>query len=233
MHPEPTSDTPITIRPRWMHQLAFAFAGVGVLWLAGSGRLFANFRAFRSGDPATSPAEPFVTGVLWLVAIGPILLLAYDLGSQHTEARRFRVPIWRGLRESWRVAWRGVRAVDLAEDFGEAPDDDVTGAVTLGAIVALILPTFFLSFAAPLRTVGGVVWVSIAGLIAGTIAYCYRRAAAYMIDEPGRWSMMRQWSLMNPDRYAPADQPFVKAQIALTVLLWLWWLGMGPVFLFK
>jgi hypothetical protein len=220
---------PPRLRPRWLYRLSYVWAGLGVGWLLVSGRLITYFAAFRRPlqQPPPDPTPLFGTGLLWLLFIGPLLVLAYDLGVQHTEARRLNTSIWRGLRESWRVAWQQPRLDEMAAEFAERPEDDVSAAVLQG-ITAAVLPLAVFWGALPtLRTGPGAVWVGGAGVLFGIAAYCHRRAAAYLRDDPGGWSLFRQWSLLNADRYEPAGRPFVRAQIVCIVLLPIWWLGGG------
>src|SRR6266550_1106026 len=91
-----------------------------------------------SGEIFGTPSPEFTTAFLWLVSIGPLLLLAYDLGAQHTQARRLNTSIWRGLRESWRVAWQRPRLDEMAAEFAERPEDDVSMAVLYGFSAAVL-----------------------------------------------------------------------------------------------
>lgn len=216
----------VRLRPRWMYQASYVLFAAGAGWLILSGRLGEHFRLMRApGSTPESFERAFVTGLLWVVSVAPLALLSYDLGSQHKEARRFGTGFWRGLAETWRVAWFGRNAAEMQEDFSEAPDDDLTGAVILGVARGALPVALFLSFVPTLRTPLGIAWVSGAGLLIGAIACGHRRAAAYLIDEPGRWSAFRQWSLLNPSRSAPEGRRFARFQVALSVLLALWWLG--------
>jgi hypothetical protein len=222
---------PPRLRPRWLYRAAYLWAAVGVAWLLGSGRLVSYFRTFQAPmRPPPDPGALFTTGLLWLAFVSPLLLLAYDLGAQHTEARRFNTSVWRGLRESWRVAWQRVRLDEMAEEFAQRPEDDVMMAILYGITGAAMPPALFLGVMPTLRTERGVIWVGGAGVLFGVATYCHRRAAAYLRDDPGTWSMFRQWSLLNPDRYEPDGRPFVRAQILCAFALAVWWLG-GGVFL--
>jgi hypothetical protein len=169
----------------------------------------------------------FLTAFLWLAFIAPLVLLAYDLGSQHTEARRFNTTVWRGLRETWRVAWQRPHLHEMAADFSERPDDDPASAAVYGVAIGAMPLAMFLGFMPDLRTGPGVVWIGGASLLLAVTAYCHRRAAAYLVDDPGRWNMFRQWSLLNISRYEPAGHPFVRAQQVCMLLLPVWWMGGG------
>lgn len=225
---------PPRLRPRWVYRAAFSWAALGIGWLLISGRLFSYFKAFRAplqGEPVSAFDYHFTTAIVWLLALAPLLLLAYELGAQHTEARRLDMSIWRGLRETWRVAWQRRCLDQMAVEFAEKPTDDVLMAFLYGLAVAAMPPALFLSAIPALRTLPGTVWVSGAGVLFGITAYCHRRAAAYLKEDPGAWSMFRQWSLLNPERYDPPGRPFVWAQILCMVILPIWWLGGGVAFI--
>ena len=224
---------PPRLRPRWMYRAAFMWAGVGLVYLLASGRLLAYVAAFRAplSQSQSQLNDMFTTALLWLASIVPLLVLGYDLGSQHTEARRFGTTSWRGLVETWRVAWGRPRLAEMAENFAEPPADDAADAVLYGLAVAAAPLVLFLSFMPTLRTVRGVIWVGGASILFGVMAYCHRRAAAYLREDPGAWNMFRQWSLLNVDRYEPAGRRFVRAQIVCTILLPIWWLGGGAIFI--
>ncbi len=177
--------------------------------------------------PPANNAELFATAIVWLLAIAPLLWLAYDLGSQHVEARRLNTSILRGLRETWRVAWQRWHPQELAADFSVAPDDDVAAALLQGVAIGAMPLALFLGALPSLRTGPGIVWIGGAGTLFGVMAYCRRRAAAYLRDDPRSWSMFRQWSLLNAERYEPAGRRFVRAQIICMILLPIWWLGGG------
>jgi len=229
--PDPVIPRPPRLRPRWMYRAAFILAGGGAAWLLASGRLISYVRAFRVpiGGAPPNPGPLFGTAILWIIAIAPLTLLAYDLGMQHTEARRLHRFFWKGLRESWRVAWQRPRLEEMAEDFAEKPDDDVVEA-WLYAIAFGVAPIALFLTAVPMfRTAPGIVWIGGTGVLFGTMAYYHRRAAPYLLDEPRRWSAFRQWSLLNPNRYEPAGRRFVRAQIVCMVLLPFWWLGGGAI----
>ena len=221
---------PVRVRPRWWYRAAYLWAAAGIGWLLLSGRLFSYFRVFVKPGEQPPPANDmafFFTGWVWILAIAPLLLLAYDLGSQHVEARRLNATIWRGLRETWRVAWQRWQPGEMAADFSVAPDDDVAAAVLQGIALAAMPLALFLTVIPTLRTGPGIVWIGGAGLLLGVSGYCRRRAAAYLRDDPGSWSMFRQWSLLSTERYEPAGRPFVRAQFVCMILLPIWWLGGG------
>jgi hypothetical protein len=151
--PEYPTPRPPRLRPRWLYRLSYVWAGLGVGWLLVSGRLIAYFAAFRR--PLQQPPDPtplFGTGLLWLLFIGPLLVLAYDLGVQHTEARRLNTSTWRGLRESWRVAWQQPRLDEMAAEFAERPEDDVSTAVLQESLLRCCHWPSFLGAQPTLRT---------------------------------------------------------------------------------
>ncbi len=215
------------VRPRSVYQTAYVWAALGLGWLLVSGRLTSYWHAFRPGtSPANvgDPTDLFLTGVLYLVFLLPLLLLAYDLGSQSVEARPIGTSTWVGLRESWLLAWRHPDLNEMAAEFAEPPRDEPGAALVYGILVAAAPITLFLQVMPALRNGPGILWIGGAGAFMGIAAYCYRRAAVYLRRDPGRWSMTRGWSLLNPNRYEAAGRPFVSVQIACTILLPIWWL---------
>ena len=218
---------PPRVRPRWLYRVAFLLAAGDIMWSIASGRLN-YFRGFSPGGTPPAP-EPVLATLAGMLCIAPLFLLAYDLGSQHTTARRLGNAIWRGLVESWRVAWTREDPRERAYEFNEAPDDDSAMALLMGFGVAAVFPTFFLTAAPPLRTTRGVIWLGGAGLLCGIMTYCYRRAAAYVKDDPSPWSLFRGWSRLNPARYSPEGRVFVRIQIVCMLVLMVWWLGGGAL----
>lgn len=218
---------PPRVRPRWLYRVAFLLAAGDLVWAIAAGR-FSHFRPFTPG--ATPPPADFPVGdLLGFVLFAPLLFLAYDLGSQHTTARRLGTAVWRGFVECWRVAWTRVDPRDRAYDFDQAPDDDSITAILMGFGVAAMFPTIFLTAAPPLRTTRGIVWLVGAGVIMGIMAYCYRRAAAYLKDDPSPWNFFRGWSRLNPERYSPEGRVFVWIQIVGMLVMMVWWLGGGAL----
>ena len=203
------------------------------LWL--SGRATSYWHAFvptspRSVAPASSTA--FETGLLWLVSISPLIFAAWEIGRQHTAARRLDYGLLVGLREVvLRAVGRdSVTALDAREAaFSRPPRDNPVAALALAALVAIGVPVFFASFSTGLRTLPALVWLIGAGLLMGAATYCRRRAMAYLRDEPGRWDVFGQWRLLNPARYESAGHVFVRWQIVATVLMPIWWLGGAAV----
>lgn len=195
-------------------------------------RLFSPGAARAAGPDAT--AAGFVTSLLWLAAVGPLLFAAWEIGREHTAARRLDYALWVGLRE---VVRRAVRTPDAdAEreseaEFARPPEDRPGVALASGAAVALLLPAFFASFIPSFRTPLGLAWLLGAGVLMGIAMYCRRRAMAYLRDEPDRWDLFRNWRLMAPARYEAAGRRFVRGQIVASVLLPVWWLGGGALVL--
>src|SRR3989441_9092570 len=169
--------------------------------------------------PPADPGALFTTGLLWLVFVSPLLLLAYDLGAQHTEARRFNTSVWRGLRESWRVAWQRVRLDEMAEEFAQRPEDDVMMAILYGISGAAMPPALFLGVMPTLRTERGVIWVGGAGVLFGVATYCHRRAAALLPADPRPWGLFLQGGVLNPARDDADGRPFVPPQTVWAVRL--------------
>ena len=117
----------------------------------------------------------------------------------------------------------------MAIEFAEKPEDDVFVAILYGLTTGAMPLAVFLGTMPTLRTVPGVIWVGGTGVLFGVAAYCHCRAAPYLREEPGAWSLVREWRLLNSDRYEPGGRPFVRAQLISTILLPIWWLGGGIV----
>lgn len=173
----------------------------------------------------------FLTAVIWVVGVAPLLFASWELGRQHTAARRTGYDVAVGMVEVFRIALRGEPSPGLAEAFALPPRDKPLMAAALGAGIALVLPAFFWSSAPPVRTPRGAIWLIGAGLLMGLNVYANRRAAAYLSDEPRGWDLFLQWRLMNPERYDARGRPFVRLQWVATVGLILWWLIGGALVL--
>jgi hypothetical protein len=205
-------------------------------YLAASGRFSAYWRAFANA-PARPPSpemmtDSFVTALLWLAAVSPLLYAAWEIGREHTPGRRLNYGILIGLREVVRRATGRVSAVAEREReiaFARPPADNPRAALAWGAVVGVLVPTFFASFAPFLRTPGALVWLAGTGLLIGASTYFRRRAMAYLREEPGRWDMFREWRLLNPARYDEAGRVFVRWQKIVSMLLPFWWLGGGMI----
>jgi hypothetical protein len=206
---------------------------LGYLFL--SGRAAAYWSDFRlSATRATPPIDTsdFVTGFLWLGAVAPLIFAAWEIGKEHTAARRLDLGIFVGLREVLRRAIGRESAATVAareETFTLPPRDRPVVALLFGAAVAVVVPTFFASFSADLRTPRALIWLIGAGILMGLGVYCRQRAMVYLRDEPGRWDFFGQWRLLNPERYDTPGKVFVRWQIAATVAMPFWWLGGGMI----
>jgi hypothetical protein len=207
-----------------------------VAYLVASGRFTAYFQLFASatrghGDLAGFDSA-FVTGLLWVASLAPLTFAAWELGREHVAARRLNYELLIGVREVWKRA-RGSReetsTAALQAEFLRPPADKPLVALIWGLTVTLLVPVFFASFMPQLRTAPALVWLVGTGVLLGIAIYSRRRAAAYLRDEPGRWDFFRGWRLLNIDRYEPAARPFVRAQLVVTVVLPIWWLGGGAL----
>ena len=223
---------PPQLRSRSLYRAAYAWAALGLGWLIVSGRLLSYWRLTQQLAPDVVGGDTydvFFSGLLLVLSLFPLLILAYDLGSQSIEARRLGSSLWVGLQESWLVAWRRPDLEEMAAEFAEAPRDDPAAALVYGLVIGATPLTVFLRAIPSLRTGPGVLWVGGAGFFMGVAAYCFRRAAAYLRRDPGRWSMTRRWSLLNVNRYEPAGRTFVWVQIACMILLPIWWIYGAPI----
>jgi len=218
------------------YRTVIAIPVLTLAYLVASGRFTSYFQLFASasrgrGDVAAFNSG-FVTGLLWVASLAPLTYAAWDLGREHVAARRLNYELLIGLREVWK------RALGLHDETDETarrteflrpPADRPVVALIWGLAVTLLVPTFFASFMPQLRTAPALIWLLGTGVLFGIGAYCRRRAAAYLLDEPGRWDLFREWRLLNSSRYDPAARPFVRAQVVVALVLPIWWLGGGAL----
>ncbi|HEY9428300.1 MAG TPA: hypothetical protein VIR34_14175 [Gemmatimonadaceae bacterium] len=222
------------------YRLVLALPVLMLGYLLASGRLAAYWHFFSPGSTPPTDSRIVMNGVitvlLWLGAVAPLMYAAWEIGREHTAARRLNYTGVVGLREVVRRALGAERASEGHEReaaFARPPRDDPRVALAWGAIPVVMVPAFF-SLAMPdLRTPRALVWLGVAGLLMGGFAYCRRRAVAYLVDEPARLDFFRAWRLLNPARYERHGRVFVRWQIALIALLPIWWVGVGPVILFN
>jgi len=226
------TDTPRTRSPL-VYRLALALPVTVFAGLYLSGR-WAALRMYPAPGQVMDEAEffqGFITSIIWVLGLVPLIYLAWELGRQHTGARRLHNELFIGFRELLVVAVRGRPSTDIAREFSRVPDDNPWAAAAWGLGVAILVPAFFASATPLLRTPNALVWLVVTGLLFGVMMYCQRRSAAYLIDEP-KGILFRQWALLNPTRYAPKGRPFVRCMIAATLVLPLWWLG-GAAWVFS
>ena len=225
-------------RSVWFYRGVLALPLLMLGFLIASGRASAYWAMFSSavrerGAPqAVDMRDYFATVILWIVSILPLSFAAWEISREHTAARRFNYGAIVGLREVVRRAIgreSPAMAAQRAAEFARPPRDNPTAALVWGAAIAALVPVFFASFARELRTPGGLVWLGVTGMLMGAATYCRRRAMAYLLDEPRRFDLFREWRLLNPSRYTEAGRVFVRWQIAASLLLPVWWLGGGVV----
>lgn len=224
----------LRVRSRGTYRATLALPVLALAYLLVSGRAAAYFARFFTSGRGAAPAPEafraaFTTAVVWIGATLPLVLCAWELGRQHTGARRRGYALLVGLREVWHHALGRAPSAARVDAFARAPRDNPRRAFALGGGVTVFVPAFFLAGAPPLRSAAGVVWLAGTGAIMGSLAYCHWRAAAYLIEEPGRWDPFRGWRLLSPSRYAPPGRPFVRWQRIGSVLLPVWWLGGGAL----
>jgi hypothetical protein len=209
-------------------------------YLVMSGRLAAYWHAFSPGGaPPTDPgafANEAVTALLWLAAFAPLMYAAWEIGREHTAARRLNYTAIIGLREVVRRALRAEHTSQSPESeaaFARPPRDDPRVALLWGVIPVVMVPLLFSTVMPDLRTPRALVWLGVTGALMGGSAYCRRRAMAYLVDEPGRLELFRGWRLLDPARYESRGRVFVRWQIAFFAILPFWWLGGGALIVFR
>ncbi|HJU69011.1 MAG TPA: hypothetical protein VJ650_12305 [Gemmatimonadaceae bacterium] len=216
-------------RSRAFYRTVLALPVVAMVGLLATGRLQAYFRMFSldEGISAGEMKAAWITGFIWMLATVPLLFAAWEIGRQHTAGRRFDTSWLVGLRTVVRLAIGDDMPPQILADFDRPARDDPKKALAIGGATAVFVPLFFTAVAPFLRTPAAILWLTGAGLIFGVMAYGHRRAVPYLIDEPGRWDVFRQFRLLNPARYHPAGRKFVRLQIIASVMLPFWWLGVG------
>jgi len=222
-------------RSRTFYRIVLALPVAALVGLLATGRLQAYFRIFalKGQVPPSDFQAGWVTGLIWIAAVTPLVLAAWEIGRHHTAARRLQTDWLVGFRMVIRLALGDDMPPQVLADFDRPARDNPTKALVWGASIALLVPIFFAGFLPELRTPMGLTWLLGAGILMGATTYGYRRAAAYVIDEPGPWDLFRQFRLLSSRRYHPAGRKFVRIQIAATILLPLWWLGGGALILFR
>lgn len=228
------SQPPRVRRPN-LYRAALLLPIIVLAVLVATGRFQGYFRVFFPPHPASDQEfkQQFITAIVWVVAILPSFLLALELGRQHTSARRLGYDFFIGMREVFRIALRGHPTHDRTAEFARPPQDKPMVALLLGLGVALLIPAFFASVDPALRTPRALLWLGGAGVLMGVFMYCHRRAAAYLVEEPGAWDFFRQWRLLNAARYHEAGRPFVRLQIVASLLLPFWWMVGGAFVLWN
>jgi hypothetical protein len=223
-----------------IYRLVIALPLLMLMYFVASGRLAAYWHLFASagqnGFDDRAFAQAFVTGILWPVSVTPLLLAAWELGKRQTAARRTGFELFVGLKDVFKIAFWGTPAwesVNRQQALDRPPRDRRLFAVIYASIIAIGVPSFFISFVPWPRTPGVIVWVIVAGLLMAGAVYCQQRAAAYLRDEPPRWDFFGQWRTLNPDRYDDAGRVFVRWQRALSIALPIWWLFVGAAVLFR
>jgi hypothetical protein len=100
-------------------------------YLLVSGRLAPYWHAFSvGGEPPNDPGalvDLAETALLWLAALAPLVYAAWEIGREHTAARRLNYTGIVGLREVVRRALRADHAYESREsaaDFARPPRDD-------------------------------------------------------------------------------------------------------------
>src|SRR5437868_1827790 len=197
-------------RSRAFYRAVLVLPVVVLLVLLGTGRFQAQWSGFSlQGPPRPEPTrDDFVTNIIWLLALAPLVFAAWEIGRHHAAARRLNLVLWIGLREVVRHAFGRKATPAQLEAYDRPPRDRPGIALLLGGLTTVFIPGFFMSVSPALRSGAPAAWVIGAGVLMGGTIYCHRRAMAYLVDEPGRWDFFRQYRLLNPARYEPAGRRF-------------------------
>jgi len=143
------------------------------------------------------------------------------------------VPLGGFLRRLFRADRPGSPIAENDKRIQQVPMDNTRVPLALALLVAIALPAAFFASAPSLRTTLGAVWLVGAGVIMGWITYNDRRAAPYLSDRPSIWTMGWKLSRLDPSRYAEVGRAFVHREILGVVAMTIWWLGVGPMLLFR
>ena len=224
-----------------LYRVVIAIPLLMAMYLIASGRFAEYWRYFaeRQHNAIDEHAfnSAFISGILWMVSVTPLVLAAWELGVRRTAARRTGFELFAGLKDVFRIAFwgrPGWESVNQETALDRPPADRRVFALVQGGGVAIAVPIFFASVGPPpLRTPGAIAWLIGAGLLMGGAVYCHQRAAAYLRDEPKRFDVFGQWRRLNPNRYDGAGRVFVRWQIGLTIALMIWWLFVDAMVLFS
>lgn len=168
-----------------------------------------------------------------MAAVSPLLFAAWEIGRDHTAARRRGYDLLLGFKEVVRRAFGREPVHAELPDAGKPPRDNPRTALALGVGTAVLVPAFVAGVLPTLRTPSALAWLCGAGILMGSLSYARYRAMAYLRDEPGRFDLFRHYRLMNTERYDRAGHRFVRWQLIGAVLLMIWWLGVGSLVLFS
>ena len=229
------------LRSRSFYRVVLLLPLAMLAYLVASGRAAAYWRLFFPRGASWPPLAPepgtfnsaFVTGLFWSVSLAPLAFAAWEIGREHTVARRRGYELLLGFREVVRRALGREPASTDSVEYQQPPKDNPRRALLFALGPIVLVPTFFATFAPPLRSAGGLLWLGGAGLIMGSLVYARYRAMAYLRDEPGRFDIFRHYRLMNTARYEEAGHAFVRWQLYGSILLMIWWLGVGSLVLFR
>jgi drug/metabolite transporter (DMT)-like permease len=164
------------------------------------------------------------------VSILPLVFAAWELGRRNEGARLSGYEAMAGLRDVFLLAIGRELTPENRLEASGSPKDRPGLALAMGAVLVVLVPTFFLSAMPDLRTSRGVVWLIGAGLAMGAGAYFNRRTVAYLKDEPRYWDILRPFRLLNPQRYQPSGRIFVRGELIAAIVLIVWWLFVGTAF---
>jgi hypothetical protein len=218
---------PIGNRPRSFYCALILLPVATFLVLLLMGRIQALVHAFHTPvlkGSVQADALLWTFFSLWLSMV-PLTLAARNLARRRAEASSAGGSFISGIRDVWRLALGGDPRIEHAAVVHRPPTDRVWVAAVWGICTAIAMPVLFMSLAAQLRTQPAMIWLWSSGALMGAATYCERRGGAYLVDIPPPFGLFRQFRLLNPARYSEPGRPFVRAQMALAVLMPIWWLG--------
>jgi hypothetical protein len=153
--------------------------------------------------------------------------------NQSPRTKDMTVSLGGHLRRFLRAGRPGSPVGDNDDRIRQAFIGNTRVPLGLALLVAVAFPAAFFASAPSLRTTLGAVWLVGAGIIMGWITYYDRRAAPYLSDRPSIWAMGRKLRRLDPSRYAEGGRTFVHRETLGIVVLTIWWIGVGPLLLFR
>lgn len=229
--------THVTPAHRWLRSRTFCRLALGApvasiaygIVRAHRGKMLLSV-ALHQAAPLGS-TQALVGAMVALAVYGPLAVACWDLGREHTTARRMGFLWIAGLGDVLKRAFgrEPTEADDVSahEEASRTPGDNQWAALAWAAPIAVIVPTFFALSLPVLRTPLALGWLIGAGVIMASMMYFRRRAIPYLLDEPSPWAMFSRRRFLDASRYAEPGRVFIRRQTLSGWLLVVWWLGIG------